>query len=212
MNVPQTVAQLNLDLGPKARTVIHAASKIFLTHGFNGATTDMIQREAGVSKSTVYAHFANKETLFLAVIQNECAMFTASIQDIEFTPGNINQSLRLLGHAYLNVILSDSALALYRIVVAEAPRFPSLGHMFYRSGPNVVKSMVATCLSYANNANEINLNDINEQEAAEVFIALMRSELHLYRLTHPDKPVEPSLQERWTEIAIMTFVRAYGVH
>ncbi|MEI8618048.1 TetR/AcrR family transcriptional regulator [Pseudoalteromonas sp. B193] len=68
-NSQSTTPPSELELGAKARTVLQAARKIFLTHGFNGATTDMIQREAGVSKSTVYAHFTNKETLFLAVIK-----------------------------------------------------------------------------------------------------------------------------------------------
>src|SRR3546814_1070545 len=51
----------NGELNAKALTVLRAARNIFLTHGFSAATTDMIQREAGVSKSTVYAHYANKE-------------------------------------------------------------------------------------------------------------------------------------------------------
>lgn len=41
---------------PKARYVLEAARKIFLTDGFSAATTDMIQREALVSNSTGYAH------------------------------------------------------------------------------------------------------------------------------------------------------------
>lgn len=41
------------ELNTKALTVLRAARNVFLTHGFS-ATTDMIQREAGVSKSTVY--------------------------------------------------------------------------------------------------------------------------------------------------------------
>ena len=85
-NAQNTLPPSELELGAKARTVLHAARKIFLIHGFNGATTDMIQREAGVSKSTVYAHFANKEILFLAVIKSECEIFTASIDNITFKP------------------------------------------------------------------------------------------------------------------------------
>src|SRR3546814_9810578 len=45
------------ELNAKALTVLRAARTVFLTHGFSAATTDMIQREAGVSKSTVYAHY-----------------------------------------------------------------------------------------------------------------------------------------------------------
>lgn len=207
---PSALAQLTLDLCPKARTVLNAASKIFLTHGFNAATTDMIQREAGVSKSTVYAHFSNKEKLFLAVVQNECASFTASINDIKFIPGDITESLRVLGHAYLSVALSAPALSLYRVVIAEAPRFPALGHMFYNSGPKIVKSMVANCLIQAHNANEIDLSNISVDEAADVFVTLFRSELHLKCLTHPDQPLKKATIDRWVDIAIDTFLRSYG--
>src|SRR3546814_490726 len=72
------------ELNAKALTVLRAARNVFLTHGFSAATTDMIQREAGVSKSTVYAHYANKEALFTAVIEAECASFTKTVHGIEF--------------------------------------------------------------------------------------------------------------------------------
>ncbi len=202
--------RLDLNLTPKAQTVLNAAIKIFLTHGFNGATTDMIQRAAGVSKSTVYAHFTNKERLFLAVVQSECASFTKSIHSIEFTPGNLTESLRKLAHAYLEVALSDSALALYRVVIAEAPRFPALGHMFYNTGPHVVKTIVGRSFQKALDANEINLNGADVNEVAEVFVAMLRSELHLQRLTHPDKPLKKSVIDHWVEIAINTFIRSYA--
>src|SRR3546814_12224602 len=71
------------ELNAKALTVLRAARNVFLTHGFSAATTDMIQREAGVSKSTVYAHYANKEALFTAVIEAECASFTNTVHRSE---------------------------------------------------------------------------------------------------------------------------------
>ncbi|WP_042860663.1 TetR/AcrR family transcriptional regulator [Dickeya sp. NCPPB 3274] len=53
---------------PKAWKVLEAARKIFLTYGFSAATTDMSQRKAHVFKSTVYAHYQNKEPLFIAML------------------------------------------------------------------------------------------------------------------------------------------------
>src|SRR3546814_1130877 len=58
----------------------------------------MIQREAGVSKSTVYAHYANKEALFTAVIEAECASFTNTVHGIEFRPGKLRETLRSEEH------------------------------------------------------------------------------------------------------------------
>lgn len=99
---PQSSGELNA----KALTVLRAARNIFLTHGFSAATTDMIQREAGVSKSTVYAHYANKEALFTAVIEAECAAFTNTVHGIEFRPGKLKETLTMLARAYLNIVLS----------------------------------------------------------------------------------------------------------
>ncbi|MEI8622335.1 TetR/AcrR family transcriptional regulator [Pseudoalteromonas sp. B129b] len=209
-NSQSTTSPSELELGAKARTVLQAARKIFLTHGFNGATTDMIQREAGVSKSTVYAHFTNKETLFLAVIKSECEIFTASIHNITFKPGNLTENLRHLGYAYLQIALAESAMALYRVVIAEAPRFPALGHIFYNSGPLVVKAKVSKYLKDAVASNELNFETLSIEEATNVFVALMRSELHLLYLTHPDKPITKDAIDRWVEITIDFLVRSYG--
>src|SRR3546814_2104238 len=104
------------ELNAKALTVLRAARNVFLTHGFSAATTDMIQREAGVSKSTVYAHYANKEALFTAVIEADCAAFTNTVQGIKFRPGKLRETLTLLARAYLNIVLSPGGLAIFRAI------------------------------------------------------------------------------------------------
>ncbi|MFY0080494.1 TetR/AcrR family transcriptional regulator, partial [Acinetobacter baumannii] len=57
----------------KDQKILEAATKFFLIHGFSGTTTDMIQKEAGVSKATMYGCFKNKEAMFAAVIERKCA-------------------------------------------------------------------------------------------------------------------------------------------
>ena len=52
----------------KAESILAAAKRTFLAAGFGAVSMDTIAREAGVSKATVYAHFAGKEELFGAVI------------------------------------------------------------------------------------------------------------------------------------------------
>src|SRR3546814_1383692 len=126
------------DLNAKALTGLLAARNVFLTHGLSAATTDMIQREAGLSKSTVYAHYASKEALFTAVIEAECAAFTNTVQGIKFRPGKLRETLTLLARAYLNIVLSPGGLAIFRVVIAEGPRFPKLARTFYLAGPQEI--------------------------------------------------------------------------
>ena len=42
----------------KRRKIIAAARKVFAEHGFERASVDQIATRAGVSKATVYNHFA----------------------------------------------------------------------------------------------------------------------------------------------------------
>jgi len=50
--------------------LIKAATKIILKKGYDGATTEMIAREAGLTKGALYFHFGNKEDIFFAVVQS----------------------------------------------------------------------------------------------------------------------------------------------
>lgn len=47
--------------------IIHKASQLFLNYGFKSVTMDDIANEMGISKKTIYVHFANKEKLVEAV-------------------------------------------------------------------------------------------------------------------------------------------------
>ena len=56
------IADINVwEKSEKALVMVRAAQKIFFSHGFFAATTDMIQKEAGVSKSTLYQYYKSKE-------------------------------------------------------------------------------------------------------------------------------------------------------
>ena len=196
--------------GTKAYIVLRAARKIFLTHGFSAATTDMIQREAAVSKSTVYAHYANKEALFVAVIEAECKAFAETMYAIKFHPGKLQESLTALARAYLNIVLSEAGLSLHRIVVAESARFPALARNFYVAGPNVITLMIAEHFASAAASGELDLGHLGLDEAARMFINLVRSEPQLLYLTHPHSPPPPKQVDRWIKVVVETFMRAYG--
>ena len=196
--------------GTKAYTVLWAARTIFLNYGFSSATTDMIQREAAVSKSTVYAHYANKEALFVAVVEAECHAFAETIRAIKFHPGQFKETLIIFGKAYLSVLLSESALALHRIIVAEGSKFPALARTFYQAGPSTIINMVSEILENALKSGDLDLGDVTLLEASKIFIHLVRSEPQFLHLLQPDYKPSPEHIERWINVAVNTFIRAYG--
>ena len=57
-----------LDVSPKRRQIVAAAESLFLAHGYGAVSMDAIAKRAGVSKATLYAHFASKDALFAGIM------------------------------------------------------------------------------------------------------------------------------------------------
>lgn len=198
------------ELNEKALAVLNAATTVFLTHGFSAATTDMIQREARVSKATMYACFPNKEALFAAVIERQCAAMAEATRAIASDPGNVARTLAGIGLSYLTIVLSPNGMALYRVVTAEAPRFPDLGRRFYLAGPQTVISVLAERLHEAARRGEIDVQSIGVDAAAALFISMVRGEGQMQALTHPDSQPSAAQMDHWVQIAVTAFLGAFG--
>ena len=195
----------------KTLVVLNAAASVFLTHGFSAATTDMIQREAGVSKKTLYACFPSKEAMFMAVIERQCATMAATIKSIEPAPDNIEKTLTDIGRAYLDIALSDIGVALFRVVIAETPRFPQAGRYFYLAGLKVAIAMVADRLSEASRAGSIDIHDLGAEAAASLFISMVRTEGQVEGLLHPEFRPSAEQLDRWVRIAVDTFLARFAI-
>lgn len=158
----------------------------------------------------MYAYFANKEALFVAVIEEGCASFLSSVRTLELPESNLAEALTALGRAYLRIVLSPEALSLFRVVIAEAPRFPDLARRFYLAGPAAMNGIVAAYLDRATARGEVDFSAIGRNAAAALFVDLVRSEAQLQCLTHPDSIPSAAQKDQWTAIAVTTFLRAYG--
>ncbi|MDB5553628.1 MAG: TetR family transcriptional regulator, partial [Rhizobium sp.] len=63
----------------KRASIIGAAADVFCREGFGGACIDEIAIEAGVSRQTVYNHYREKESLFMAVVEDVLARANAAV-------------------------------------------------------------------------------------------------------------------------------------
>lgn len=79
---------------PRAQ-IIDTATRLFIEHGFHNTGVDIIIRESGVAKRTLYRHFPSKEDLIVAVLKTYNENFSRSL--IERTEGaSTNPKERLL--------------------------------------------------------------------------------------------------------------------
>lgn len=194
----------------KAAAVLAGARSVFLAHGFSAATTDMIQRASSVSKATVYARYPTKEALFNAVIEAECDRFLGVVRAIEVGSRQLRDVLAALAQAYLRIVLSPEALALYRVVIGEAPRFPALARQFYLVGPHGFNVIVERHLEEAATRGALDFSSVGLEMAAIHFVNLVRGEAQMQCLTHPGSVPSQAQCDQWAAAAVTTFVRAFG--
>jgi AcrR family transcriptional regulator len=67
-------------LSPSAARVCDAAVEHFADHGYDASSLTEVAQLAGMRKASLYAHFANKDALFVATYQRALAHETAFVE------------------------------------------------------------------------------------------------------------------------------------
>jgi len=202
----------NIDLkegqtNSKAESILAAAKRSFLAAGFGAVSMDTIAREAGVSKATVYAHFAGKEELFGAVIDRECERYFARFSAGELDPRDVRASLTVLGRRFLELLLSPDGIALHRIILGEVTRFPGLGQVFWHAGPERQRVQIEAFLKSAVASGTLDLADT--RLAAEQFVSLVRGDVQLRHLLRLETDADRRGMSDAVEGAVATFLHAF---
>ncbi len=74
-------------MSEKPARILEAASQLFQRYGFRRTSMDLVAAEAGVAKPTIYSHFADKETLFRAVVEKVCEAIYSDAKAASETDG-----------------------------------------------------------------------------------------------------------------------------
>lgn len=188
----------------KREAILDAARKVFLDVGFGAASMDAIANEAQVSKQTVYNHFGSKEDLFAAMVRNTCESMTLAFAEAA-RDGNPEKTLRAIAQRFMAMACADDKLALHRTLMAEVPRFPELGRIFYQSGPAVIHQFLSDYFTEQNQRGALKVD--NPQVTAEQFINMVTS----CRL-RAELGVEPvpsaTVRDQYINNAVMLIMRA----
>lgn len=131
----------------KQDLIVEAATQVFLQKGFGGASMDEIAKAAGVAKQTLYGYFAGKDDLFLAIIERRREELFGDWPEAIDGRRDIDEYLIHLGDRVAEMLFVEDTLELYRLVVAETPRFPEIGKMFFDEGVHMVIEKVARFLN-----------------------------------------------------------------
>jgi len=152
--------------------ILEAATQLFLATGYGSTSIEAVAARAGVSKRTLYDRFADKSTLFAAVVHRIITQIRPPA-DVPLLAGTtLEEILRRLAQLILNAALAAPALALHRLVSAESARFPELVRAVAsdgstREGTALIADLLARSLADAK------LDAATRMFAAEQFIHLV---------------------------------------
>ncbi len=193
----------------KTEKILDAALQTFLESGYGAASVDVITTRAGVSKATVYTRFPSKQDLFAAVIERECKDCAERMTLAEVSPApDLALALHRIADTLLDIILLPQNLAIQRLVIAEWPRFPELGRVFYESGPLGTLDNLATFLQRESERGQLCIHDATA--AAQHFISLLRGDIQIRALLGVGD-LSKAARKRVADHAATAFMRLYAM-
>jgi TetR/AcrR family transcriptional repressor of mexJK operon len=161
----------------KRLAIMDAAENAFMEHGYEKTSMDLIAQLADVSKLTIYSHFADKDALFKAIITRKCQQHNNPDSFSELHQLPIKTALEIIGHNFVNLILSKEAICMHRLVESESLRHPKIAQLFYEAGPKHVKSEFINLLKDWTKAKILKIADY--ELAADQFFSLLKGEAHM---------------------------------
>ena len=66
-------------LEARRQQILAGARACFARHGYEGATVRRLEEEIGLSRGAIFHHFRDKESLFLAVAEDDAAAMVATV-------------------------------------------------------------------------------------------------------------------------------------
>lgn len=112
--------------GRRHSALLHKAADLFFAKGFDATSIDAIAQAAGVAKRFIYARYADKAELFVAAIARTIQDRAGPLRSFEIPDEPAEEGLVKFAQRVLEIALAPESLAIFRMIVVEAPRFPSL--------------------------------------------------------------------------------------
>lgn len=194
----------------KRDSILEAATRLFLEHGYGKVSMDAVAGAAGVSKQTVYAHFGTKDALFEEIVGRNCAALFQPVAENDLPGDEPRDVLGRLGRRFLALVLSDESVRHFRCIISECDRFPELAEAFYRSGPRAAADRLAAWLAEMDRTGRLAVAD--PTASAGQFFGMLRGDLYMRRITGLAAAPEAAEIARHVDLAVDIFLAAHRAH
>jgi AcrR family transcriptional regulator len=113
------------------RHILFVAKDVFLETGYERASMDTVAARAGTSKRSLYAHFASKDKLFLAVLDLVREMYLGRLKTPDAYAEDPVEAVTLFCGRFLQLMVWEPQVRTCRLSIAEAERIPGTSSAYF---------------------------------------------------------------------------------
>jgi AcrR family transcriptional regulator len=180
---------------------------MFSEVGYAASSMSSIAARLGGSKATLYKYFPSKEELFAASLEDLIASHAGELMLPAGGGEDLEKTLTQFCRKITAAMVSPPLLALFRLVVAESPRFPELGKAYYDKVVNPGRQRIAAFLqSWIDRGL---LKPVDPLLAAAQLVALCRSDGYSRALANLAPPPSAAQLTAEADAAVAVFLAAF---
>jgi len=194
----------------KRNEFITAAGRLFIEQGFSAVSMEAIAAAAGKSKVTLYNYFSSKEELFEAFVVQAGAGAVEELTTIYAEDASARQLLLWLGQALLRLVSRPDVIALDRLIIGEATRYPELARIFFDNGPKRTTAAIIEVITRCMRSGKLAAGDATM--AALHFKALCTNDLIENLMWGTVKTPTKKEMATIAELAVDAFLGGYGIN
>lgn len=194
----------------KRSAILDAAVARFLENGYAGTSLEAVAKSASVSTGTLFKHFPTKAALFGAIMARawEAEPGAAVSSALADEP---RAGLTAIGMDYARLLRAPGVEALFRVVIAEAPRFPELGRELYAKGKAPYLQRLETYLKAEVAAGTLSIDRGALARANREFLGMINDQIFWPRLLVVDLTISDGDVTGVVASAVDTFLARYEV-
>ena len=179
--------------------IVATAMRCFAERGFEGTTTRMLARAAGVSEGLIFRHFPTKRSLYRAIIARRIAEGPGGLMPAEAAErGDDRAVLSSIASTLVARVGKDPSFM--RLMFFSALEGAPLSRMFYQARVRRVRSFLAAYLERRMKEGALRVAD--PAAAAGAFMGMVANyvqQKHLFRVPVSPLPVD-RLVKTWVDL------------
>ena len=169
----------------KKAAIFEAAYSILQEKGYKGTSMLAVAKAAKASNETMYNWFGDKQGLLVAMIEANADKVSAPLIEAlakgpVTSPNEFTERLEIFGGTLLQLLTSETTVALNRAAAADVAAGNVLGGLLAEHGRNKIVGLLETFFTDSQKADI--LVETDTREIVEVYIALLLGDIQIRRV------------------------------